>query len=88
MSNISIHVTLDGVQIECVEKYKYYGSIISSCLLEKSNLERLKSSFNRCVGIFLRKFSNVEVNVKLSLFDSLCMSFYGIDLFMNKTNSG
>ena len=56
--------------------------------MEKSDLDRLKNSFNMSVGMFMPKFSNVEVGVKLLLLDSLCMSYYGIDLFMNSKNSG
>ena len=43
--------------------------------------------FDRSVGMFMRKLSNVEIGVKLSLLESLCMSFYGIDLFTNNKNS-
>ena len=80
-TNSKISLMLDDVQIESVEEYKYLGSTINSCLLEKSALECLKNSFIRSVGMFMRKISSVKIGVKLSFFASLCMTFYDIDLF-------
>ena len=36
----------------------------------------------------MRIFSNVDIANKLRLFDTLCMSMYGLELFVNNIYSG
>ena len=64
------------------------GCILNCNLLEKADLERILKSFNKSVGIFIRKFSNVDMAIKLRLFDTQCMSMYGLELFLNNKHSG
>ena len=40
-------------------------------------------SFNRRVGMFYRKSHTVEQNLKFKLLNSLCMSFYGSELWID-----
>ena len=40
-------------------------------------------SFNGTVGMFLRKFNSATLQVKWKLFNSLCLSFYGAELWLN-----
>lgn len=72
-----------GALIENVRDYKYLGCMLNSRLSEKSELSRIQSSFNNSVGMFLRKFYSVDIRVKLTLFRSLCLSFYGLELINN-----
>jgi len=84
----NIKFTLYGTCVEIVEDFSYLGCILNCNLLEKSDLERILKSFNKSVGSFIRKFSNVDIAIKLRLFDTLCMSMYGLELFINNKNSG
>ena len=86
--NLDIKVKLNGVDVERVDEFKYLGCVLQSNLLEGPNVERLLANFNKSVGMFMRKFSSLEMHVKIPLFESLCLSFYGIDLFMNRRLSG
>ena len=79
---------LNGSCVEIVAEFTYLGCILNCNLLEKADLERILKSFNKSVGIFIRKFSNVDMAIKLRLFDTLCMSMYGLELFLNNKHSG
>ena len=69
--------------LEQVHQFKYLGSVITYNLCEKHDIARLRDSFNRRVGMFYRKFHTVEQNLKFKLLNSLCMSFYGSDLWID-----
>ena len=79
--------TINGIAIEIVSEYKYLGCILKNNLCEIPDLDRILKSFNKSVGMFVRKFGNIDFQIKLQLFESLCMSFYGIELFMKKKNA-
>ena len=79
--------TTNGIAIEIVSEYKYLGCILKNNLCEILDLDRILKSFNKSVGMFVRKFGNIDFQIKLQLFESLCMSFYGIELFMKKKNA-
>ena len=72
---------MNGIKIKLVPSYKYLGTFISYNLKNHEDIRRLQTSFNRKVGMFLRKFHAVELNVKLMLFDSLCLDLYGANLW-------
>ena len=77
---------LNDKNIEIVNEYLYLGSIISGNLSEKSALDRICNKFNKKVGMFFRKFSSVALQVKMQLFDSLCMSLYGLNTIFDLKN--
>ena len=56
-------------------------------LKEKEDISRLQASFNRKVGRTLRKFHAAELDVKMRLFNSLCMDMYGIELWGDTSGS-
>ena len=64
-----------------VKSYKYLGTILTFNLKEKEDIMRLQSSFNRKVGMMLRKFHAADLNVKMRLLNTLCMDMYGIELW-------
>ena len=72
--------------IEIVDEYLYLGSIISGNMSEKSSIDRILSKFNKKVGMFFRKFSSIALHIKIELFDSLCMSLYGLDTIYDVKN--
>ena len=48
---------------------------------EKEDIKRFQSSFNRKVGMTLRKFHATDIDVKMRLFKTLCTDMYGIELW-------
>ena len=70
-----------GQKIEVVSSYKYLGVMLSYNLKEKDDIKRLQSSFNRKVGMTLRKFHATNIDVKMRLFKTLCSDMYGIELW-------
>ena len=72
-----------GFNLDVVNKYKYLGYILNFDLCEYDDIERTIKSFNRSFGSFNRKFYSVDFNVKYSIFNSLCLSFYGMNLWTN-----
>ena len=78
--------TINDSQLEQVDEFKYLGSILNSSLHEKSDVNRIFQSFNRSAGAFIRKFGTLELELKNRLFDPLCLSMYGLEVFMSKRN--
>jgi len=75
-----VHFEINGHKIEVVSKYKYLGTIISFNLQEKDDISRLQGSFNRKIGRTLRQFHAASIDIKMRLFNSLCLDMYGIEL--------
>ena len=67
-----------------VKEYKYLGTIISSDLSERLDMDRCNNVFNKSFGFLFRKFSSVDTDVLFSLFNSFCTSFYGSELWINR----
>lgn len=63
-----------------MQEYKYLGCILNHKLNENSEIDRITSNFNKVVGMFLRKFSTIRLDVKMKLFNTLCMSLYGLEM--------
>ena len=76
-----VYFEINGSKIELVKSYKYLGTIITFNLKENEDIMRLQASFNRKVGMTLRKFHAAELDVKMRLFKTLCMDMYGIELW-------
>ena len=72
---------LSGSRIENVKKYKYLGCALNKKMNKTSEIYRLTNTFNKSVGMFLGKLPTVQINVKMKMLNSLCMSLYGIVLF-------
>ena len=71
----------NGVIIENVIQYKYLGVILSSDLCITGDVERVHASFNRNVGMLNRQFHSVDLDVKIKLFNTLCLPMYGLSLW-------
>ena len=80
-------VAFHGEKIEVVDNYKYLGSILTRDLSEVNDIERLQSSFNKCCGMFFRKFGTLSLTVKKKLLETLCLSFYGCELWSDRKGS-
>ena len=77
----SLNFYLGGSLIESVDSFKYLGSILNFNLNECLDIDRLMKSFSKSVGMFFRKFGSSDFNVKWKLFNSLCLSLYGSELW-------
>ena len=82
----ALNFEINGLKIEQVPSYKYLGSFISFNLRNQEDIKRLQSSFNKKVGMYLRKFHAVSLDIKIRLFDSLCMDLYGMDLWYDNSS--
>ena len=82
----TLNFQINDKGIKIVNEYLYLGSIISGNMSEKSSIDRIFSKFNKKVGMFFRKFSSVDLHMKIQLFDSLCMSLYGLETIFNLKN--
>ena len=49
-------------------------------------LLRCKTVFSRCFVFLSRKFYSIDIDTFYALFRSFCTSFYGSDLWMDKSN--
>ena len=74
----------NGESIEMADQYKYLGVSIQSDLSEKCDIQRVTASFNKSVGMFLRSFGSCDIAVKWNLFNHLCTSFYGAQLWVKR----
>ena len=77
-----------SIVVAIVAEFTYLGCILNCNLLEKAELKIIMKSFNKIVGSFIRKFSSVDIAIKLKLFDTFCMSMHGLELFVNNKYSG
>ena len=68
-----VNFEFNGHKIKTVPHYKYLGTMLSFNLKENDDIIRLQSSFNRKIGMTLRKFHAASIDIKLRLFNSLCM---------------
>ena len=81
-SNLKFSVV--GESVEILNEFKYLGSILHSNLNEKSDIARVKDSFCKSVGMFFRKFHSVKLEIKLKLLQTLCMTFYGSEVWLSR----
>ena len=80
-------LSLAGSHLSFVDQLKYLGHIIDSKLCDINDMKReIKCLFTR-TNILLRRFKNCSTKVKITLFKSHCMCFYGIALWSNYTAS-
>ena len=80
MPQCSLNFEFDNQELELVTSYKYLGTIISYNLKNHDDIKRLQASFNRKVGMFIRKFHATELAVKIKLFNTMCMDMFGMCL--------
>ena len=80
--NVSdISFSFNGRVLSRVFKYKYLGCILSTDLSDKEDIERSFKSFNKSFGCILRKLNSVDTQILYSLFNTSCVSFYGVEMW-------
>jgi len=72
---------LGSSYIQYVDKFKYLGHIIDQHLSDDNDVLREVSSMFVRTNILCRKFSKCSINVKVCLFKSYCLCFYGTALW-------
>lgn len=78
---------LAGCNLLFVEQFKYLGHIIDNCLNDDCDIKReIKNLFMRA-NLLCRRFQRCSLQVKLRLFRSFCICFYGTALWSNFTVS-
>ena len=80
-------VAFQGEKMGIVDNCKYLGSILTRDLSEVNGIERLQSSFNKYFGMFFPKFGTLSLAVKKKLLETLCLSFYGCELWSERKGS-
>ena len=78
---------LGDVNIENVPSVRYLGCLISHNLCDAEDIDRLKANFIKTTGMFYRKFNSIDFNLKLKLFEVLCLNFYGSELWYDSFGS-
>ena len=81
-------LTLDGKVLRNVNKYKYLGFMIDEFLNNDLDIVRCRNKFYNEFNSILRKFSGVDHNVFMKLFESYCIGFYGSELWFNNKRCG
>ena len=73
---------LAGCNLSFVPNFKYLGHVIDNKLQDDDDdvYKKLKCLFTR-TNILIHRFSHCSFNVKLRLFRSFCICFYGIALW-------
>ena len=80
--NVSdISFSFNGRVLSRVLKYKYLGCILSTDLSDEEDIVRSFKSFNKSFGSILIKFNSVDTEILYSLFNTYCVSFYGMEMW-------
>ena len=74
---------VNNCRLKFVNEKLYLGSIISNDKREVLDIKKCMNSFNRKFGFLFRKFCTVDINVLFTLYNSICVSFYGAELWVN-----
>lgn len=75
------NLNIGGDNIKFVQKYKHLGLILNDQLNDDCDIAREMSNLYVRTNILLRRFATCNISVKLHLFQSFCLCFYGIALW-------
>ena len=64
---------------------EYLGCELFYDLTENRDIDRCVKSFNKSFASFYRHFSSVNIEQLLPLFFTLCSSFYGSELWVDRS---
>ena len=74
---------LNGIELKYVNEFKYLGHIINNDERDDKDVLRLArdtSDVYTYFNILARRFSLCSVSVKIALFGSFCICFYGMEV--------
>ncbi|CAK1596626.1 unnamed protein product [Parnassius mnemosyne] len=83
--NIAVNVTLNGMNVKRVTKFKYLGHIITSDLKDDADIERERRALAVRGNMLARRFSRCTKQVKITLFKAYCQSVYTGSLWVKYT---
>jgi hypothetical protein len=74
--------SIEGKPLPFVTEFKYLGHTVNNCFNDDDDdvKREIRNLFMR-TNVLIRRFSKCSVNVKLRLFQSYCMCFYGAGLW-------
>jgi hypothetical protein len=78
---------LNNTILKNVENFKYLGAIISNNLSNKQDIVKCDKAFLKKFNGIYRKFSFATQDIKLYLFKSHCLDYFGSQLWSNQTGS-
>lgn len=84
-SESSVGVTLNGVSIKRVTRFKYLGHILTSDLKDDADIERERRALAVKGNMLARRFCRCTEEVKVTLFKAYCQSMYTASLWVNHT---
>lgn len=79
------NITLNGLNIKRVTKFKYLGHIITSDLKDDNDIERERRALAVRGNMLTRRFSHCTEDVKVTLFKAYCQNLYTGNLWVNHT---
>lgn len=79
-TNINLNIMYKGIELECVEQFKYLGVILEKSLSWEVHLNKLTSALSSICGLFRKISDFIPINVRCSLFHSFFQSkiLYGL----------
>ena len=72
---------LDSSHLNVVTSFKYLGHIVSTVTADNDDILHQMSLLYARANVLIRKFSRCSRDVKLCLFRTYCVNFYGIALW-------
>lgn len=78
-------VTLCGVPLKRVDKFKYLGHWVTETMSDVDDIERERRALCVRCNMLARRFARSGIEVKLTLFKAYCQTFYTCGLWTNFT---
>nr|XP_026497961.1 uncharacterized protein LOC113402054 [Vanessa tameamea] len=79
------NITLCGTSLKKVDRIKYLGHWITEDLKDNVDIERERRSLSVRCNMLIRRFAKCTKQVKTTLFNAYCQSFYACSLWVNYT---
>ena len=77
------NIFINGKKLNFVKETKYLGFQIDESLSNLSDIIRVRNKFYSSFNMLLRKFHYITVDAFIVLFKSICLQFYGSELWFN-----
>ncbi|XP_053600430.1 uncharacterized protein LOC128669552 [Plodia interpunctella] len=83
--NVTLNITLGGVDIKRVTKFKYLGHIVTEDLKDDEDIDRERRALAVRGNMLIRRFSRCTEDVKITLFKAYCQNMYTGSLWVGYT---
>ena len=77
-----------GISIDFIDEIRYLGFYLKFNLNNDTDILNNRNSFYKNFNTIVRKFSNIKIDVILTLFKSYCMQIYGSNLWIEDSLKG